>query len=266
MDVEPDVHSYLSNPIAKIKGVTLRYLITGLPPRALVVIEIEEFTTRDQISEIWKDITTYREKASTFQGSDLSINYDVVLHELSKKRHNEGWGYGEIAKFLNYHSITELCFLHYQLEHEEVEHKWQSMGWFGMYTIFVAMRMSKEKFDHWYELGITKLDEGVAPWNTEYGPFDKYVVRENIRYFDARVAEGRITIGPHYEKGSSLEIEQAYLLSKGWYQKVNVLLRRSFKTHWDENKELILRWLDNISQMVSSSDSPIIRRLSEDST
>ena len=145
----------------------------------------------------------------------------MVLYELFKF-HQQGMGYGQIAKFLNYHSIALLCCLNNDIEEKKITDQRGSLGWFGLYTLFVGLRLLEEEFDKWFTQGVTYVKKKTAPWSLERGPFTRLRVRDNIRYFNKRKEQRIIKIGPHFTENDAFEFERVYLFLHGWYETANI--------------------------------------------
>ena len=261
MHMDSEFNAYISQPFQLADGITVRLLGEVGTPRIQLVLVIEEQTNKSNINNHFDLIKKYRTILLESQGSDLvARGYKDVLYEYSLLK-DMGMGYGEIARFLNFHLLALLC----KAYHESEMGIDGGLGRFGLFTHLSAMGkdLSTDDFDGRLQEYFLDIDNGELLWSLADSIFTWIMVREKLRYFRQQTKESRLYIPPDQINRNSLDIEKAHLFLGGWYDQARKLLKKGLPTEYDKYKKWINNLLEEIESMVNNSTNPLIQTLKE---
>jgi hypothetical protein len=250
----PAPNALLSETRFLSNGLSCR-LVTDMRrvrPRSELVIVIDEITKKQHVIDAWTEIEALREKVISIIGSDLSTKYASVLLDY-QKLHEQGVGYGEIAKILNYRSLALVCLAYYSKESID-DIPSGGLGTFVIYSYFVAFRLGEDRLEMELEEAYEALGNGDCPWQITEGPFTRRIVRDNIDYLVDRNKKGQLVIKEEAKPIDSDLLTDASLLKDGWYEKTNKLLQNS-SLNWQRDKKWIDKRLQSIKDDIRSSNS-----------
>lgn len=237
---------YLSNGI----GLRLLTVVEDFGIRTQLVLIIEETTNKTQVYNSFTNIEAHRDDLITQMGSDFSNKSDYVLLELSRMNDRD-FGYGKIAKILNYRCIALICCAYYTGANYEQVGTW-GIGILGLHYLFDGLRLNEELLIELLEVGYEDLRHDRLPWKLKDGPFDRDRVKEPLRYFNKKIHEGKLVVNPELDE-SFISEEDTYLLLNGWYEKANDLIKKNDLRYWNYHKKWISKWLDTLSREIESS-------------
>jgi len=259
--MDSEFNAYISQPFQLADGITVRLLGEVGNPRTQLVLVIEEQTNKTSIYNNFDLIKKSRTLLLEFQGSDLVYRgYKDVLNEYSFLNES-GMGYGEIARFLNFHLLALLCKA-YQEDQMGIE---GGLGRFGLFTHLSAMGkvQSTDDFDAQLQEYFIDIKNGKLLWSLADSMFDRIMVRERLRNFRKQIEELQLFIPPDQINRNSLDIEKAHLFLGGWYDQARKLLKKGLPTEYDKYKKWINNLLEEIETMVNNSTNPLIQTLKE---
>ena len=200
-------------------GIQVRIgrFIQTIPPRYELFVVIDETTTKAKLNKDFAEIREILDRLNRRQGSDLNLKYRGILVELMDL-HERGFGYGQIAKILNYRSLAAISCAYFS--EETIENP--GLGIFLLETIFIAMGVYS-KFKEKVTKGMHLLKEDRLPWNIIDGPFSTSKVRETLRTFEKQMNRGVISL-PDQLQQYEISIDDATLYLGHWYEKANELM------------------------------------------
>jgi hypothetical protein len=248
-----EYNALISPPRMTPGGIALRLVMEKRQPRPQLVLVIDESTTIKGVENGWYKILEIRDELYEKIGNDLNLDYKIVLYELSEM-HKQGRKWVEIEKIVNYRCLACLY-----AAYEEREDNPIGLGWYLLYTHFIALKRKDEDFQARLDVSFDDLRMNRIPWKLRGGLFDNGQIEEKVNYFREQVGRGTIIVAENSDPEIDADDMMIYL--KGYYEKVNTLLENTDRMYWKENEEWIRKRLKSISEKIETSNDPVIKKI-----
>jgi len=268
----PPKNAWLSERFDLGNGIILRMVIEDIDPRIKMVLEINETTSIDVISNNRATIKKYLQDLVILQGSDLNLKYLRTLVDVDEWHKNHRLGWTRLSYILNY--LTLALLLYNFDERKKLEEKGQlstdlgdlerinitepknllTAGGLAIYGLFIAFNLTPGLYDQNMFQYHDKVKHNQLPFGISSGPFNGNRVRETMRTYQRQLKNNKIIIVRPQE--NHLEFLEDCLQIGGYFNRLNAMLDKASQVDWKRNRGLILRRLTQISDRSEQSQSP----------
>ena len=177
-------------------------------------------TTRQDIIDDWQEISDYQDRLAKSWGKLKKP--ELAYRQNAFRMHRDyKMGYGNIAKFLNFHILVLLLY-GYSLN--KVGRKFEADFFIQSFKDhLVAFGYSKEDAKEYFNLANDELKMENFPWRLDNGPFHTMNIRNNLREFVKKDNDGFLILN------RSLETLDEYCLHHDIERILIELYRNTFK-------------------------------------